>query len=222
MVEFAFAHSNGNWYSIGTRGTKIPSTGFQLYFKSRLTIKWWPNGKATEGSPNREHTCRCGLLSYTGISTQGWCAYLHAGSHCIGHRTNSNNTSMSWSSEPSGLDYKISLRDEQSSHRHMSVVREEGMTSFRSYSGGLECFGKPSVQEGSNSQDRIEPLTRLLQTGSFMPGENHMWTYLPSGINMKLVMFISPIFFGRSPGKWTALSKIGMSCTLTRILQQVW
>ena len=49
-------------------------------------------------------------------------------------------------------------RYERFSHRHMSVVREEGNdTSSLLPSRSSECVSGPSVPEGSNPQDRVEP-----------------------------------------------------------------
>ena len=49
-------------------------------------------------------------------------------------------------------------RNERFSHRHMSVVREEGNdTSSPLPSRSSECVSGPSVPEGSNPQDRVEP-----------------------------------------------------------------
>ena len=49
-------------------------------------------------------------------------------------------------------------RYERFSHRHMSVVREEGNdTSSPLPSRSSECVSGPSVPEGSNPQDRVEP-----------------------------------------------------------------
>ena len=68
--------------------------------------------------------------------------------------------------------------------RHMSVVREEGNdTSSPLPSRSSECVSGPSVPEGSNPQDRMEPkpdcsrqdFSCLGQTirGSVRPGEEH-------------------------------------------------
>ena len=70
------------------------------------------------------------------------------------------------------------------SHRHMSVGREEGNdTSSPSPSRTSECVSGPSVTEGSNPQDRVEPkpdhsrpdILCLGQTirGSVRPGGKH-------------------------------------------------
>ena len=75
-------------------------------------------------------------------------------------------------------------RNEQFSHRHMSVVREEGNdTSSPLPSRSSECVSGPSVPEGSNPQDRVEPkpdrsrqdFSCLGQTirGSVRPREEH-------------------------------------------------
>ena len=75
-------------------------------------------------------------------------------------------------------------RNERFSHRHMSVVREEGNdTSSRLPSRLSECVNGPSVPEGSNPQDRVEPkpdhsrqdFSCLGQTicGSVRPREEH-------------------------------------------------
>ena len=74
-------------------------------------------------------------------------------------------------------------RNEGFSHR-LSVVREEGNdTSSPLPSRSSECVSKPSVPEGSNPQDRVEPkpdrsrqdFSCLGQTirGSVRPGEKH-------------------------------------------------
>ena len=75
-------------------------------------------------------------------------------------------------------------RNERFSHRHMSVVREKGNdTSSPLPSRSSECVSGPSVPEGSNPQDRMEPkpdrsrqdFSYLGQTvrGSFRPREKH-------------------------------------------------
>ena len=75
-------------------------------------------------------------------------------------------------------------RNERFSHRHMSVVREEGNdTSSPLPSRSSECVSGPSVSEGSNPQDRVEPkpdrsrqvFSCLGQTirGSVRPREEH-------------------------------------------------
>ena len=75
-------------------------------------------------------------------------------------------------------------RNERFSHRHMSVVREEGNdTSSPLPSRSSECVSGPSVPEGSNPQDRVEPkpdrsrqdFSCLGQTirGSVRPREEH-------------------------------------------------
>ena len=49
-------------------------------------------------------------------------------------------------------------RNERFSHRHMSVVREEGNDTSSPLPSRLsECVNGPSVPEGSNPQDRVEP-----------------------------------------------------------------
>ena len=73
--------------------------------------------------------------------------------------------------------------NERFSHRHMSVGREEGMTSSPLSSRASEYVSGPSVPEGSNPQDRMEPkpdhsrqdLSCLGQTirGSVRPREEH-------------------------------------------------
>ena len=74
--------------------------------------------------------------------------------------------------------------NERFSHRHMSVVREEGNdTSSPLPSRSSECVSGPSVPEGSNPQDRVEPkpdrsrqdFSCLGQTirGSVRPREEH-------------------------------------------------
>ena len=75
-------------------------------------------------------------------------------------------------------------RNERFSHRHMSVGREEGNDSSSPLSSrASECVSGPSVPEGSNPQDRMEPkpdhsrqdLSCLGQTirGSVRPREEH-------------------------------------------------
>ena len=75
-------------------------------------------------------------------------------------------------------------RNERFSNRHMSVVREEGNdTSSPLPSRPSECVSGPSVLEGSNPQDRVEPkpdrsrqdFSCLGQTirGSVCPREEH-------------------------------------------------
>ena len=75
-------------------------------------------------------------------------------------------------------------RNERFSRRHMSVVREEGNdTSSPLPSRSSECVSGPSVPEGSNPQDRVEPkpdssrqdFSCLGQTirGSVRPREEH-------------------------------------------------
>ena len=75
-------------------------------------------------------------------------------------------------------------RNERFSHGHMSVVREEGNDSSSPLSSrASECVSGPSVPEGSNPQDRMEPkpdhsrqdLSCLGQTirGSVRPREEH-------------------------------------------------
>ena len=74
--------------------------------------------------------------------------------------------------------------NERFSHRHMSVVREEGNdTSSPLPSRSSECVSGPSVPEGSNPQDRVEPksdrsrqdFSCMGQTirGSVRPREEH-------------------------------------------------
>ena len=75
-------------------------------------------------------------------------------------------------------------RNERFSHRHMSVVREEGNDTSSPLPSRLsECVNGPSVPEGSNPQDRVEPkpdrsrqdFSCLGQTirGSVRPREEH-------------------------------------------------
>ena len=75
-------------------------------------------------------------------------------------------------------------RKERFSHGHMSVVREEGNDSSSPLSSrASECVSGPSVPEGSNPQDRVEPepdhsrqdFSCLGQTirGSVRPREEH-------------------------------------------------
>ena len=75
-------------------------------------------------------------------------------------------------------------RNERFSHRHMSVVQEEGNDTSSPLPSRLsECVNGPSVPEGSNPQDRVEPkpdrsrqdFSCLGQTirGSVRPREEH-------------------------------------------------
>ena len=120
---------------------------------------------------------------------------------------------MSWSFKPYGLAWELSAREwrmrgllscpttrqrlptweirghqiarnERFSHRHMSVVREKGNdTSSPLPSRSSEFVSGPSVLEGSNPQDRVEPkpdrsrqdFSCLGQTirGSVRPREEH-------------------------------------------------
>ena len=102
--------------------------------------------------------------------------------------------------------------NEQFSHRHMSVGREEGNdTSFPSPSRTSECVSGPFVTEGSNPQDRMEPkpdhsrqaISCMGQTirGSVRPEDKHK-------------------IGKRCHGKWTVLSRTGTACTPMRTLRQ--
>ena len=75
-------------------------------------------------------------------------------------------------------------RNERFSHRHLSVVREKGNDTSSPLPSRLsECVNGPSVPEGSNPQDRVEPkpdrsrqdFSCLGQTirGSVCPREEH-------------------------------------------------
>ena len=90
-------------------------------------------------------------------------------------------------------------RNERFSHRHMSVVREEGNdTSSPLPSRSSECVSGPSVPEGSNAQDRVEPKpdrSRQVFRGWGRPFVD-LFTL---GKNTKLAIYVSPI---REEASW--------------------
>ena len=151
---------------------------------------------------------------YTDSSTQGWGAHLQdLTASGIWSQDQSQLHIMSWSFKPYGLAKSFQpksgeyegcshvrqhvsgclpeksgghqiARNERFSHRHMSVLREEGNDSSSPLSSrAFECVSEPSVPEGSNPQDRMEPkpdhsrqdLSCLGQTirGSVRPREEH-------------------------------------------------
>ena len=168
-----------------------------LDLQSRLAILWWTNrDNLRRGVPIG--TIDVEYYLYTDSSTQGWGPTTH---QCPGASSH-----MAWpksfqpeSGECEGCSHvrqHVSgclpeksgghqiARNERFSHRHMSVGREEGNdTNSPSPSRSSECVSGPSVPEGSNPQDRMEPkpdrsrqdFSCLGQTvcGSVRPREKH-------------------------------------------------
>ena len=104
----------------------------------------------------------------------------------------SDNTSAVAFPEKSG-GHQIA-RNERFSHRHMSVFREEGnVTSSPLSSCASECVSGPSVQEGSNPQDRVEPKPdRSRQV--FRAWGRPFVDLFALGKNTKLAIYVTPIW----------------------------
>ena len=170
-------------------------------------------GQCTKGSPIREHKCGVLPVyrqQYSGLgcpSAGSNCIWhLVPGPVPITHQCPGASSHMAWpksfqpkSGECEGCSHvrqHVSgclpeksgghqiARNERFSHGHMSVVREEGNDSSSPLSSrASECVSGPSVPEGSNPQDRVEPepdhsrqdLSCLGQTirGSVRPREEH-------------------------------------------------
>ena len=170
-------------------------------------------GQCTKGSPIREHRCGVLPVyrqQYSGLgcpSAGSNCIWhLVPGPVPITHQCPGASSHMAWpksfqpkSGECEGCSHvrqHVSgclpeksgghqiARNERFSHGHMSVVREEGNDSSSPLSSrASECVSGPSVPEGSNPQDRVEPepdhsrqdLSCLGQTirGSVRPREEH-------------------------------------------------
>ena len=170
-------------------------------------------GQFTKGSPSRDHRCGVLPVyrqQYSGLgcplagSNCIW--HLVPGPVPITHQCPGASSHMAWpkSFQPESGEYEgcahvrqhVSgclpeksgghqiARNERFSHGHMSVVREEGNDSSSPLSSrASECVSGPSVPEGSNPQDRVEPepdhsrqdFSCLGQTirGSVRPREEH-------------------------------------------------
>ena len=170
-------------------------------------------GKFTKGSPSRDHRCGVLPVfrqQYSGLgcpfagSNCIW--HLVPGPGPTTHQCPGASSHMAWpkSFQPESGEYEgcahvrqhVSgclpeksgghqiARNERFSHGHMSVGREEGNDSSSPLSSrASECVSGPSVPEGSNPQDRMEPkpdcsrqdLSCLGQTirGSVRPREEH-------------------------------------------------
>ena len=170
-------------------------------------------GQFTKGSPSRDHRCGVLPVyrqQYSGLgcplagSNCIW--HLVPGPGPITHQCPGASSHMAWpkSFQPESGEYEgcahvrqhVSgclpeksgghqiTRNERFSHGHMSVVREEGNDSSSPLSSrASECVSGPSVPEGSNPQDRVEPkpdrsrqdFSCLWQTirGSVRPREEH-------------------------------------------------
>ena len=170
-------------------------------------------GQFTKGSPSRDHRCGVLPVyrqQYSGLgcplagSNCIW--HLVPGPGPITHQCPGASSHMAWpkSFQPESGEYEgcahvrqhVSgclpeksgghqiARNERFSHGHMSVVREEGNDSSSPLSSrASECVSGPSVPEGSNPQDRVEPepdhsrqdFSCLGQTirGSVRPREEH-------------------------------------------------
>ena len=170
-------------------------------------------GQFTKGSPNRDHRCGVLPVhrqQYSGLGCPlagiNCIWHLVPGPIPTTHQCPGASSHMAWpkSFQPeigecegcSHVRQHVSgclpeksgghqiARNERFSHRHMSVVREEGNdTSSPLPSRSSECVSGPSVPEGSNPQDRVKPkpdrsrqdFSCLGQTirGSVRPREEH-------------------------------------------------
>ena len=183
-----------------------------LDLQSRLAILLWTNrDNLRRGVPIG--TIDVEYYLYTDSSTQGWGAHLQEltasgiwsqdqsqlhinvlelqaiwlGLRAFSQRVENVRVAL-MSDNTSAVAYLRNqnqiAHNERFSHRHMSVVREEGNdTSSPLSSRASECVSGPSVPEGSNPQDRVEPkpdrsrqdFSCLGQTirGSVRPREEH-------------------------------------------------
>ena len=107
--------------------------------------------------------------------------------------------------------------NERFSHRHMSVVREEGNdTSSPSPSRTSECVSGLSVTEGSNPQDRMEPKPDHSRQDILCLGQTIRGSVRPKD---KYKIGNGKRYYD---GKWTVLSRTGMACMPMRTLRQAW
>ena len=144
-------------------------------------------GKFTKGSPSRDHRCGVLPVyrqQYSGLGCPfaGFNCIWHLvpGPGPTTHQCPGASSHMAWpkSFQPESGEYEgcahvrqhVSgclpeksgghqiARNERFSHGHMSVGREEGNDSSSPLSSrASECVSGPSVPEGSNPQDRVEP-----------------------------------------------------------------
>ena len=203
-------------------------------------------GQFTKGSPNRDHRCGVLPVhrqQYSGLGCPlagtNCIWHLVPGPVPTTHQCPGASSHMAWpksfqpkSGECEGCSHvrqHVSgclpeksgghqiARNERFSHRHMSVVREEGNdTSSPLPSRSSECVSGPSVPEGSNPQDRVEPKPdRRRQDfsclGQTIHGSVRLW-------RTRNWQYTSHPFGRRRLGKWTVLSRTGTACTHMRTL----
>ena len=168
----------------------------------RLAILWWTNrDNLLKGSPNRDHWCGVlpgHRQQYSGLGCPlagiNCIWHLVPGPIPTTHQYPGASSHMAWpksfqpdSGECEGCSHvrqHVSgclpeksgghqiAHNEWFSHRHMSVVWEEGTdTSPLLSSRSSECVSGPSVPEGSNPQDRVEPKPDRSRQDFSCPGQ---------------------------------------------------
>ena len=193
-----------------------------LDLQSRLAILVDQQGQFTKGSPNRDHRCGVLPVyrqQYSGLgcplagSNCIW--HLVPGPIPTTHQCPGASSHMVWpksfqpmSGECEGCSHvrqHVSgclpeksgghqiARNERFSHRHTSVVREEGnYTSSPLPSRSSECVSGPSVPEESNPQDRVEPKPDCSRQ-DFRAWGRPFVDLFTLGKNTKLAIYVSPI-----------------------------
>ena len=179
-------------------------------------------GKFTKGSPSRDHRCGVLPVyrqQYSGLGCQiaGFNCIWHLvpGPGPTTHQCPGASSHMAWpkSFQPESGEYEgcahvrqhVSgclpeksgghqiARNERFSHGHMSVGREEGNDSSSPLSSrASECVSGPSVPEGSNPQDRVEPKPDCSRQDLSCLGRPFVDLFA-LGKNTKLAICVSPI-----------------------------